>query len=50
MELTVSRVYGQALYDAAVELEKVDEIEKEIDEEDEQHYILLIESQDDGNQ
>lgn len=32
MELTVSKVYGQALYDAAVELEKVDEIEKETEQ------------------
>lgn len=32
MELTVSRVYGQALYDAAVELGRVDEIEKETEQ------------------
>ena len=32
MELTVSRVYGQALYDAAVEMEKVDEIQQEIEQ------------------
>ena len=32
MELTVSKVYGQALYDAAVELERVDEIEKETEQ------------------
>ena len=32
MELTVSRVYGQALYDAAVEMEKVDEIQQETEQ------------------
>ncbi|MDD6763912.1 MAG: ATP synthase F1 subunit delta [Firmicutes bacterium] len=32
MELTVSRVYGQALYDAAVEVEKVDEIQQETEQ------------------
>ena len=32
MELTVSRVYGQALYDAAVELGKIDEIQQETEQ------------------
>lgn len=32
MELTVSRVYGQALYDAAVEMEKVDEIQQDTEQ------------------
>ena len=32
MELTVSKVYGQALYDAAVEMGKVDEIQQETEQ------------------
>ncbi|MDO4395790.1 MAG: ATP synthase F1 subunit delta [Clostridia bacterium] len=35
MELTVTRTYGQALYDAAAELGKVEEIKKETEQIDE---------------
>lgn len=42
MELTVSRVYGQALYDAAVEMEKVDEIQQETEQI---HIIFQMEKE-----
>lgn len=47
MELIVAMTYGKALFDAAVELDKIDEIKEEIDQIDgilkkEQDYVSLL--------
>ena len=47
MELMIAMTYGRALFDAAVELDKIDEIKEEIDQIDgilkkEQDYVSLL--------